>query len=111
MSTAHTPGPWRALRPDGGFQAARDLWELAQRHPLRSHYWFIQGPGDDVHGHMSEDDARLIAAAPELLSALIALVAAADDAYTVRTEDNRVITHPAVAEALDAIARATGGQP
>lgn len=101
MSPAHTPGPWEAVPPDGGAPTAKDLWELAQRHGLQSDYWFIRGPGDDVHGHMSEADARLIAAAPELLEALDAILNALPSATT----------HPAIKMARAAMAKATGDQP
>ena len=70
MKAAHTPGPWVAKPPDGG-QPSGDLVDLMDRDVRQSEYWFIDGPGDDVHGHMSEADARLIAAAPELLESLI----------------------------------------
>lgn len=70
MKAAHTPEPWVAKPPDGG-QPSGDLVDLMDRDVRQSEYWFIDGPGDDVHGHMSEADARLIAAAPELLESLI----------------------------------------
>ena len=57
--TGHTPGPWKFIPPD---DQVLDLFS--------PEYFFIDGPGADVHGHMTIADARLIAAAPELLEAL-----------------------------------------
>lgn len=58
MNEKHTPGPWMRTPDDAN-----------------PGYWFI-GTADDPHavvgldGEMSEPDARLIAAAPDLLEAL-----------------------------------------
>lgn len=86
--SAHTPGPWE-LR-----QSSRD-------------YWFIDhkqgGEGytlTKLEDWTSEADARLIAAAPDLLDALRDLVAVTEQTYDNRHE---------LAAALDAIERATGG--
>ena len=59
ISAAHTPGPWKCNPPD---DQVVDLFT--------PEYFFIEGPGADVHGHMTLADARLIAAAPDLLEAL-----------------------------------------
>ena len=57
MSAAHTPGPWKYSPPD---DQVVDLFT--------PEYFFIEGPGADVHGHMTLANARLIAAAPDLLA-------------------------------------------
>jgi len=57
MSGAHTPGPWKYSPPD---DQVVDLFT--------PEYFFIEGPGADVHGHMTLADARLIASAPDLLA-------------------------------------------
>ena len=59
MSTTHTPGPWTASPPTG---YVNDLFT--------EQYYFIEGPGSDVHGHMNGHDASLIAAAPDMLAML-----------------------------------------
>lgn len=87
MNAAHTPGPWTALPPT---DQANDLFT--------EEYFFIQGPGSDVHGHMNGADASLIAAAPDLLAALQLLMA-----------DER-IGGPDGAQARAAIAKATGSR-
>lgn len=71
----HTPGPWRyeaTRRPNGGFN-------IIQEYPRGN---VVVKPGDEYncYGNIdSEEDARLISAAPELLSALMDLV----DGYSV----------------------------
>jgi len=66
MTSLHTPGPWTAEPPDHvdiyGNPVPVDLFT--------PEYWFISGPGADVHGLMTAADARLIAAAPDLLAVL-----------------------------------------
>ena len=57
LTDKHTPGPWKFNPPD---DQVLDLFS--------PEYFFIDGPGADVHGHMTIADARLIAAAPDLLS-------------------------------------------
>lgn len=53
--TRHTPGPWQ-VDPTGGVQTADGHWQIC-------------GEGD-WGGRISDADACLIAAAPELLAAL-----------------------------------------
>ncbi len=70
MKSLHTPGPWTAELPVDvhGNQVSADLFT--------PEYWFISGPGADVHGLMTAADARLIAAAPDLLQELINIASA-----------------------------------
>ena len=87
MSAAHTPGPWKYSLPD---DQVVDLFT--------PEYFFIEGPGADVHGHMTLADARLIAAAPKLLKALIQMIAWDDGE---RTEINAIVNaREIVAEAM-----------
>lgn len=51
---SHTPGPWIAERGNAGSE-----------HPL-----FVTAPGQSGFRPWSDEDARLIAAAPDLLEAL-----------------------------------------
>lgn len=78
----HTPGPWAFYWLD--------------REQLRVH----QAPhiGVGVAGCYSEANARLIAAAPELLELLQEIV-------------DRGLSMTRIAKARDVIAKATGGQP
>ncbi len=79
--TKHTPGPWRALCLSKYTRVMRD------RQPMPDETGSVQichiaGPGDNDLRPFNEDrweaDARLIAAAPELLEALQAVVRIAD---------------------------------
>ena len=73
MKTKHTPGPWNADWATGLRNGSQQVIE-----------WFVRSDGDDVsiaadivnpaNGLPSESNARLIAAAPELLEALQELV-------------------------------------
>ena len=65
MTDKHKPGPWR------NFQDQTDIG---------SNYWRIRGGPEpdqafEVHGYCGAENARLLAAAPELLSALRKMVA------------------------------------
>jgi hypothetical protein len=99
--SGHTPGPWSY---GNGFEACDPEDQEAQRklHPdWREIFssWSADYKRMFISGHVGEANARLIAAAPELLEALIAAVEnRADDAYWI-------------AQARSAIAKATGVQP
>ena len=83
MSTKHTPGPWEQM-DDGG----------------PSRFVFTGGHSPEFPSHCIQaatvEDARLIAAAPELLAACIALI---------KTDD----LQDAIDKARAAITKATGG--
>lgn len=64
--TNHTPGPW-AANPDGLIHAGKNRLHIAQAATIGM-------------GHAAEGNARLIAAAPDLLAALQKLVRAIDRA-------------------------------
>jgi hypothetical protein len=82
----HTPGPWKVTQHDMG---------AFIRCPAD---YIIAGPVDTRRGH--EANARLIAAAPELLEALREFVEAFEGCYA----DGE----PAMIKAKAAIAKATG---
>jgi len=89
MNTQHTPGPWAVKHHEDtdtySIYVAGRQWNS----------WTVAALG---HSKEDEANARLIAAAPELLGALIQML----DAYEI----------PAVRkQARAAIAKATGGQP
>lgn len=85
----HTPGPWTAaLVGDGG---GKGLYEL-------------QAGVHTLGEYMHEDDARLAAAAPDLLEALKGLLADIEDYQRINKlggEDNhwQVIARAAIAKA------------
>jgi len=100
MSGAHTPGPWTMEPPNHvdiyGNPVPVDLFT--------PEYWFIDGPGADVHGLMTYADARLIAAAPDLLEALQDLFI---DCMACDYNDG-FNTSPLAKKVRAAIAKATG---
>ena len=63
----HTPGPWKYFETDNGFSICQ--------HTPKADYHLAEIEGLD---DQAKADARLIAAAPDLLLALKAVVAAAD---------------------------------
>jgi hypothetical protein len=73
----HTAGPWVA-RPD---ERDNGEWEVVKRDrtkPNAEDPWFICACFDSADGHEAAANARLIAAAPELLEALEKLAAEAE---------------------------------
>jgi hypothetical protein len=87
MSTQHTPGPWRYLPGDGL------AWRPSVQRATEGGF-VVQGSSRE----REEADARLIAAAPDLLEALIAL----------HTQTNSTELAKAHDKARAAIAKATG---
>ena len=96
MSAKHSLAPWRVSERDNGdlvvrdsddpdFPAGRPVCEL----------WVTTAPRDE-----RDANARLIAAAPELLAALVALVPWLEEQG-----------HGGAVTARRAIAKATGGKP
>ena len=76
MSAAHTPGPWVAVSsiPEEGVNC---WWVFARRPGGAMHeVGCVNGP----QGSMTEPDALLVAAAPDLLAALKGVVAISDSA-------------------------------
>lgn len=63
METKHTPGPWRYESTSGSNYA-------------RIFLSADEGDGDNLRGYCGEANARLIAAAPELLAAIQAMMSA-----------------------------------
>jgi hypothetical protein len=101
----HTPGPWRVTNnPDGVYHDTMSLVVTDKGEVCGPRQIRLQAPGD------VEANARLIAAAPDLLAALKALLVMChspepvklDEALTWRENDER-----AEAMARAAIAKAT----
>jgi hypothetical protein len=88
----HTPGPWRHQTPRGPQHAIDKKWEIVA--PIESGELVIVGEHTGIDC-LKESNARLIAAAPELLEAAVALL-----------EGNDV---DARSKLISAIAKATGG--
>lgn len=112
MSAAHTPGPWRAVfDPMGGYDCLSDAWQIrANNNPepvaavdLRGYSATLYGRGSDACAIRDQAyatataNARLIAAAPELLACLLDVLDADGDLYAMEFDRYR-----------DAIIKATG---
>jgi hypothetical protein len=82
---AHTPGPWQV-------EKGRD----------KTHPYSVTGDGFDLARCVTVDDAALIAAAPDMLAALKAMLHRFGDSTDRTTQAERM--------ALAAIAKATGGE-
>ncbi len=104
MKTQHTPGPWIGAGPSFGDPLPRYTTEIVTE-------WENED-GDVIdicelpvarYDDENEANARLIAAAPDLLEALRTLVNMAKSFPSELHKD-----HPDVIEALAAIAKATG---
>lgn len=63
QSVVHTPGPWMQFAPEIDGQVYQDYRTIRGGMGLR-------GMGFELTGFVSEADARLIAAAPEMLAAI-----------------------------------------
>ena len=94
MKATHTPGPWKAV--DAFVENNPNRWMVARGG------W--GGPNIADCGPGAEADARLIAAAPELLATLRELV----EWVTDNRGGDLPITDPAIKQARAAITKATG---
>lgn len=99
----HTPGPWALQSLGGGYRGYDDWCPWCVRSPQNVHLATVGGV-DRFESERIEANARLIAAAPELLEALEGIV------------DNEMCSCPAECDdqcwhsiARRAIAKATGG--
>lgn len=102
MSAPHTPGPWKAVKTSGSWEVRRDAHDdlpIAQ-------LWKVAAVG------MShEANARLLAAAPELLDALKSLHDKTADLIAHLQATDRLhpcFNLPALSHAQEVIAKATG---
>lgn len=77
-----TPGPWKADEPRFGYQTIRQDPADWDGHGYQLICTVPQSTKGSHYGEMFKANARLIAAAPELLAALRACVAVACDEYT-----------------------------
>ncbi len=74
MSVNHTPGPWMPWPPEGVLDGTQDIVHYPKN-----------GPAITIAGMAREADARLIAAAPDLLRACLLA-----DAYCSQGRDEEV---------------------
>lgn len=99
MHSKHTPGPWDV---DEGDKST--IYELDAANPIAEVF-------SDRSAEENEANARLIAAAPELLDALTALLDEAEDVFVCMADATGIDRHnlpPQFAAARAAIAKAEG---
>jgi hypothetical protein len=97
-----TPGPWKAHFEEAYFVTGSDLGRVAMMMNLKG----AHGLGGRRSGGESAANCRLIAAAPDLLDALQAIVKSLSD-----QDDEGLIEHAQqMIDARAAIAKATGEQ-
>lgn len=104
MSEQHTPGPW--TWPEG----CTEIEALADPENSRTYYAPVAHMDLEWSGETMAANARLIAAAPELLEALKAIVGKAYE-YANRpdiTDDIACGFYDIIEDAQDAIAKAKG---
>lgn len=100
----HTPGPWAVEDPIGGELSIAEANKPTHEWKFIATVYLREGNDpDEFPHHVSEANARLIAAAPDLLSALKALMPEGDGWY-----DGTMDHMPGVKLARLAIAKAEG---
>lgn len=110
--TSHTPGPW-FVDPDnwGDIQASGTEIGVAFYEANVGREWVIKGP-ITIDEETCRANARLIAAAPDLLEALSELLAEAEDIFVCMADATGIDRHrhpESFKKATAAIAKATGG--
>jgi len=98
--SAHTPGPWTLRTPE--HFAVRHHYQVMFQHPTCGEMSLHPEPVT-----MTDADARLIAAAPELLAALAAIVKEIGPQFGINDDDTGTL-HTVARIARAAIAKATG---
>ena len=90
----HTPGPWKAR--------ARCVTNDGTQDEMAGLGWNIEGPREPSRGQFSKAaDACLVAAAPDLLEALVAMMDFVNPNESLPTEE-----YPALSKAYAALAKA-----
>jgi hypothetical protein len=103
MKTQHTPGPWHAIPVGGAKRGSIVKPEEATHWNIYNHHAFVAQVKRSGVREIIEADARLIAAAPDLLAALELMVSAWEARHGAPGMSNS-----AYMEARAAIARAKG---
>ena len=110
MSAQHTPGPW-VYRRSFDSSARRDIWTAADETGHRE----LVATIPDADGDHINADARLIAAAPDLLRELqncvnvLSLALPLFDDESTDDKDSREEVGSVLDAARDALAKAMGG--
>lgn len=104
MSAAHTPGPWFLLESDGVLQISD-----SEKHGNKAAivHWAGFDAGDKTK-KAKRANARLIAAAPDLLDALEAMLREFTGQNYCAPDEYPVAKLGAMRKAKEAIAKATG---
>ena len=102
--SGHTPGPWFAVDRGIGWMVCREQGNLETQ--INDHF----------RETFSEQDARLIAAAPDLLEALRDLIFTASKLWDelpkpIMSGPGLTVTHPTIENAKAVLAKSTGGTP
>lgn len=105
--SAHTPGPWAPHFEDAYYVTGPDLGRVAMMMNLKG----AHGLGGRRSGNEAAANARLIAAAPDLLEALQALVDDMSERFDLTSTSTNPGIKSTIADGRAAIAKATGGQP
>ena len=87
--TTHTPGPWRVLHKTGVFPMDSDCWTIGTA---------------EQHRKEHEANARLMAAAPDLLAALQAMIAHYPAGINTMLDEASTAARAAIARATGAAA-------
>jgi hypothetical protein len=96
METKHTPGPWLVTKDRWGALCVNNHDAFASEFPVAA----VNGAGDEEKAA----NARLIAAAPDLIAALTFMLADYEEAYGGDEKDEPV----AMSAARAALAKAQG---
>ena len=116
-TSQHTPGPWTASTPDFESMPANRCGGCDIGIHAASGFYGVSGPGVVTLATVydSTANARLIAAAPELLAALESAAELAEGAIKLLRqldmESGRIAAECVLRDARAAIAKATGGEP
>lgn len=108
MKTSHTPGPWRVAALNETDSYITTEYNTADTGPIARMYFQPHNGDMRRAAQATEANARLIAAAPELLAALVRLTAAQDASIDQFTAKEITEIEAAMAEARAAIAKAGG---
>jgi hypothetical protein len=95
----HTPGPWKFSHRKGNDGMYRTEVFSDVHGGIAVCGWTLKHCGNGVTATYREDNARLIAAAPDLLEALNALVAAHGSILDLRESDELKLARAAIAKA------------